>query len=283
MSFADYQSISGIGLRPQYYPSLLEGRGSELEFLEIVSENFTHSRGRPFQVLKKLRQNFPIAMHGVSLNIGSTDAVRIDYLRKLKSLMKEIEPILVSDHLCWTGAHQKNWYDLFPLPMTEETVKNCVEKIKQVQDFLGRQICLENISTYLRFQGDEMTEHEFMCEVSTRADCFLLFDVNNLYVNSVNHHFNAYEFIRQMPIDRIKQYHLAGHTKMKNFLFDTHDEDICEDVWDLYHYSIKTIGPRPTLIERDDNFPSLEKLVEEAELSKAIMLKAFNQRRRRNA
>jgi uncharacterized protein (UPF0276 family) len=263
----------GIGLRSAYYDQVLNGEAKELDFFETITENYFQTRGRPFHLMHKIRQDFPFVSHGVSLNIGSIDPLDPAYIHIFKNFIEQIEPEIVSDHLCWTGAHSKNWYDLYPLPHTEEALKHVVDKIKQLQDSIGRRFALENVSTYLRFKDDEMSEEDFLIEVLNRADCELLLDVNNVFVNAFNHGFDAESFIKKIPPERVRQYHLAGHTEYEDFLFDTHDHPIKDQVWKLYEFAISEIGARPTLIERDDNFPELAEVIDEAKRAKSIMLK----------
>jgi uncharacterized protein (UPF0276 family) len=254
---------SGIGLRPPHYSEVLSGR-SQVGWFEIISENFIDTEGKPLWVLEKVRENYRIGMHGVSLNIGSPDPVDFKYLAKIKNLMNRIEPSFVSDHLCWGGVEGRNWHDLLPVPMTEETKNHIVSKIQQVQDFLGRRLMLENISTYLRFKEDSIAEWDFVSAILEEADCLLLLDVNNVYVNSFNHGFDPKDYIRKIPAYRVVQYHLAGHTNLDTFLFDTHDHPIVDPVWDLFRFTVEEIGPRPFIVERDDHIPELVEVEAEA-------------------
>ncbi|PIR23000.1 MAG: hypothetical protein COV44_04565 [Deltaproteobacteria bacterium CG11_big_fil_rev_8_21_14_0_20_45_16] len=254
----------GVGLRPPHYKDILSNPSS-VDWCEVISENYMDTGGRPLSTLLKVREMLPIALHGVSLNIGSSDVLNRDYLKNLKLLVEGIEPFIVSDHLCWTGIEKRNWHDLLPLPMNESTVDSLVSRIDQVQETLGRRIALENISTYVRFQSDELDEADFIRLVVERADCDLLLDVNNVFVNSVNHNFDPYEYLKKMPADRVVQYHLAGHTDKGDFLFDTHDAEVSDPVWDLFQFTWNKIGARPFLIEWDDKIPEFERLVQEVE------------------
>lgn len=256
------QSYTGLGLRKDHYDHVLEAKPS-LGFFEVISDNFMRTEGRPLQILKRVRRDYPIALHGVALNIASTDPIDKSYLQALKALAEKIEPWIVSDHLCWTGAHSKNNFDLLPIPHTEEALRHIVERVDEVQNFLGQALTLENTSTYLRFKADEMSELEFLREILARTGAGLLLDINNVYVNSINHDFDACEFIRELPADSVKQFHLAGHTDMGEFLFDTHDREVSEPVWDLYKYSLKVLGSKPFIIERDDQIPTFEELLRE--------------------
>lgn len=258
----DLQYKAGLGFRTHYYPHLLS-REMDAPFFEIISENYMNSGGRPLAVLMNIRQDRPFAMHGVSLNIGSSDPINPAYLKKLKALDERVEAFVLSDHLCWTGAHSQNWHDLLPLPMTEASLQHICQRVQQVQETLGRQIALENISTYLKHKIDEMDEPTFVAEIAERSDSLILLDINNIYVNSKNHGFDPYQFLEKIPAKRVVQYHLAGHTDHGDFLFDTHDQAIKDEVWNLYRASLQLIGPRPTLIERDDNFPNPSELMAE--------------------
>ncbi|MDB5037244.1 MAG: hypothetical protein JWQ35_772 [Bacteriovoracaceae bacterium] len=275
------KSYSGIGLRHPHYSAVLAGE-SKVGWFEVISENFMDTEGRPLHILEKVRENFPIGTHGVSLNIGSPDPINLPYLKKLKALIKRIEPYVVSDHLCWGGTEGKNWHDLLPLPMTEHTIEHVVQKIKQVQDILGQRIALENISTYLLFKEDEMPEWEFTKRIIEEADCYLLLDVNNIYVNSFNHGFDAKNFVREIPAYRVVQYHLAGHSNLETFLFDTHDHEIIDPVWELFEFTVNQIGPRPFIIERDDHIPELNVIEAEARRAEQIIEKVIKPSRGRN-
>ena len=206
-------------------------------------------------------------MHGVSLSIGSTDPLNRDYLRQLKQLAVRVEPRWISDHLCWTGAHSKNMHDLLPLPYTEEAIQHVVSRVQRVQDFLGRRILLENVSSYLTYKQSTMTEWEFLREIAERADCLILFDVNNIYVSSVNHNFDPLDYLNAIPRERVQQIHLAGHRNLGTHIIDTHDEPIVDPVWELYRAAVRRFGNVSTMIERDDNIPPLEELL--AELGQA--------------
>ncbi len=265
--------LTGIGLRPPHYEKVLRGE-SKMQWFEVISENFIDSGGRPLWILEQVRRDYSIGMHGVSLNVGSSDSLNKNYLKKLNELIKKIDPMIVSDHLCWGGVKGRNWHDLLPLPMTQKFVKHISDRILRVQDVLGRRIALENISTYVRFKEDEMAEWDFVTEIAQRSDSFILLDINNIYVNSFNHNFNAKDFIDYIPQERVVQYHLAGHSDLQDFLFDTHDQDVGEPVWELLKYASQKIGPRPFVIERDDNIPELSFLETEA-LQAAAIQKSF--------
>lgn len=259
----------GLGLRAVHYADFLR-QPWRVDWLEIVSENFMVPGGRPMDWLEKLRARYPMAMHGVSLSIGSTDGVDRAYLDALKHLADRVDPLWVSDHLCWTGVQGRNAHDLLPLPYTEEALRLVAAHVAQVQDVLGRRIVLENVSSYLTYRSSTMTEWEFLRELSVRADCLLLLDVNNVHVSSVNHGFDAHDFLRALPADRIQQIHLAGHDDAGDCLIDTHDHPVAPAVWDLYVVACRRFGPVATMIERDDHIPPLAELVAELDTARAL-------------
>lgn len=256
----------GLGLRPQHFPDIL-GDDPEaakgVDWFEIISENFIGAGGPPLRNMMAVRERFPMAMHGVSLSIGSTDPLDTDYLRGLKDLADLVEPELISDHLCWTGVHGLNMHDLLPLPLTEESVAHVATRVMQVQDYLGRQFMLENTSTYVTFEEDEMSEWEFLSEICERADCNILLDVNNIYVSGFNHGFSMEAYLDGIPAERIRQIHLAGHEHNGDYIVDTHDEPVPGYVLDLYGKTIDRFGRVPTMIERDANIPPFAELVRE--------------------
>lgn len=264
----------GVGLRPAHYSHLLQNK-TEMDWLEVISENYLMPGGRPLAVLDKLREVYPLVMHGVSLSIGTSDPLNFDYLKKLKELEKRIQPAWVSDHLCWCGFGGHNAHDLLPLPYTEEVVSHVVERIKQVQDFLGRQIALENVSSYIQYRHSTMPEWEFLKEVSERADCGILLDINNIYVSGVNHHFSPEEYLQGVPANRVWQFHLAGHTNFGDYLLDTHDDFIIEAVWQLYAKALKRFGAISTLVEWDDKIPEFPVLEQEVLKAKQLCSKMF--------
>lgn len=266
----------GIGLRSQHYKEILATKPKEISWFEIISENYMVKGGPPLFYLDKIREFYPIVMHGVSLSIGSTDPLNLTYLKNLKELIKKIEPSFVSDHLCWTGINGINTHDLLPLPYTEATLQHVVNRVKQVQDFLGMQILLENPSSYIQFPEDEMPEWEFLREVANLSDCLLLLDINNIYVSSYNHKINALDYINAIPKNKVKQFHLAGHLKKDNYIIDTHSFPIIDDVWELYKVALEYFGIVPTLIERDANIPPLADLIAELKIAKDITTKITN-------
>ncbi len=273
MSFHSPFLGHGVGLRPKHYGAFLSGP-SPVEWVEAVSENFMAIGGRPVAVLEKVRQEIPVALHGVSLSIGSVDPLDNGYLRQLEQLIRRIQPAIVSDHFCW-GSHGGRYvHDLWPLPYTEEALRHVVARVVQVQDLLGRQILLENVSSYVAFRASEMTEWEFLAQVSERADCGILLDVNNVYVSGRNHGFEPEVYLRGLPPSRIGQIHLAGHSDHGKYLLDSHDGPAPDSVWSLYRTALSLFGRVSTLIEWDDRIPELDVLVTEsrnaAEIERAL-------------
>lgn len=259
----------GLGLRKEHYQSIIETQPS-IDWFEILSENYMIKGGKPLYYLDKIRQDYPMVMHGVSMSLGSVDPIDKDYLKQLKNLINRIEPKWISDHLCWTGMAHKNMHDLLPLPYTEEAVIHMAEKIMQVQDYLGQQMLIENLSSYITYKADNMTEWEFLSAVCEKADCYLLLDINNIYVSSYNHNFDPIEYLKGVNPERVWQHHLAGHTNDGNLILDTHDQDVIEPVWQLYQQAAQLFGPVSTMIERDGNIPPLEDVMTELEHAKAI-------------
>ncbi|MBL4818845.1 MAG: DUF692 domain-containing protein [Deltaproteobacteria bacterium] len=257
----------GVGLRPPHYPIFRNKTPDSVSFIEVISENFmnwhNHKITRPIQMLEQVRQDLPVIFHGVSMSIGSADDLNQDYLRELKNLIQKIQPAWISDHLCWTGVDNKNLHDLLPLPLTQGVLKHVTDKVRRVQDYLGQQILIENPSTYIEFKASDMTEWEFLKELCEKADCGLLLDVNNVYVNSVNHGFDPVEYLKSIPVSRIGQIHLAGHSNQGDYLIDTHDAPVCSEVWELFEWTTKNLGFFSTMIERDGNIPEWEVLEQE--------------------
>ncbi|MGO9133927.1 MAG: DUF692 domain-containing protein [Methylovirgula sp.] len=259
----------GLGLRPIYYPDILDAT-PPVDWFEIISENFMVPGGRPLAMLDRIRADYPIVMHGVSMSIGSTAPLDFDYLKSLKALAERVEPGWISDHLCWTGVHGINLHDLLPLPYTEEALNHVAERIRRVQDFLGRRIAIENVSSYVTFASSEMDEWTFVRELAERADCWLLLDINNIYVSAFNHDFDASAFLQAIKPERVIQMHLAGHSDCETHKIDTHDQPICDGVFALYAEAVSQLGPVSTMIERDDNFPPFSELLSELDHARAI-------------
>jgi uncharacterized protein (UPF0276 family) len=236
-----------------------------VDWIEAVSENFMGSGGRPLAVLEKIRADMPVVLHGVSLSIGASDPPDARYLRELADCCARIEPALVSDHLCWGRLAGRYAHDLWPLPYTEEALSHVIARVVHVQETLGRQILLENVSSYVEFRDSAMSESEFLARVAERADCGILLDVNNVYVSSRNHGFDAQAYIAALPSARVMQIHLAGHTDQGTYLLDSHDANVAPAVWDLYAFAVTVHGQVPTLIEWDDRIPALDVLVAESQ------------------
>ncbi len=259
----------GLGLRSQHYEYILKNQ-PEVDWFEILSENYMIDGGKPMYYLDAFIERYPLVMHGVSMSIGSTDELNRDYLKKLKKLIKRVQPKWISDHMCWTAANNVNSHDLLPLPYTEESITHLVNRINQVQDFLEQPILLENVSSYLTYQESQTTEWDFLNEITRRSGCLLLLDLNNIYVSSRNHGFDAKTFIDQIDPQSVQQFHLAGHSDFGTHVIDTHDHDVCQSVWDLYDYALDRFGAISTMIERDDNIPDFPELLAEMNQARQI-------------
>jgi uncharacterized protein (UPF0276 family) len=254
----------GVGLRRPHYAYVLENWPA-MDWFEVISENFMVAGGRPLQVLERVREHYPIVLHGVSMSLGSTDQLNRDYLRDLALLARRFEPAWVSDHLCWTGVGGHNLHDLIPLPYTEEAVRHVVGRIRQVQEILERRILVENVSSYMEFSVSTLNEWEFLAAVAEEADSGILLDINNIYVSAFNHRFDPLVYIEAIPVNRVAQFHLAGHSDHGAYLLDTHDHPVCEEVWSLYEYAVRRFGEVSTLIEWDDHIPQFAELAATAE------------------
>ena len=259
----------GLGLRTDHYDEILSSEPN-VDWFEIISENYMVSGGKPLYYLDQFKERYPLVMHGVSMTIGTTDPLNMDYLKVLKKLAARIQPSWISGHLCWTSNGGHNTHDLMPMPYNEESLTHVVSRVKRVQDYLGCQILLENASSYITYKESNMTEWDFLSEIAEEADCLLLLDVNNIYVSGFNHGFDPKTYIDRIPSERIWQIHLAGHENNQNYLIDTHDHPVIDDVWELYDYALSNIGAVSTMIERDDHIPPLAELV--AELDKARVI-----------
>lgn len=258
---------AGIGLRPGHYRDLLQSL-PKLGWLEVHSENYFGDGGAPLHYLERARNHYPVSLHGVGLSLGSTDALDTEHLESLKNLIARFDPLFVSDHLCWSSVDGIYLNDLLPLPYTEEALVHFSERVKRVQDYLGRELLIENPSSYLQYKHSTIDEAEFLAEVVARSGCGLLLDVNNVYVSAMNHGFDTQAYITNMPADAVREIHLAGHSVRElpegRVYIDTHDAPVAEPVWSLYDYTLKQIGQRPTLIEWDSSLPELEVLIDEA-------------------
>lgn len=259
----------GLGLRKQHYGDFLDGDAPvPVDFVEVISENFMVPGGRPLHILRQVRERYPVALHGVSMSVGSADGVDRDYLKRLRALVDEIEPMVVSDHLCWTRIEGFNAYDLLPLPYTEEALDVVCANIAIAQDILGRAMLIENPSSYVAFDDVPMSEWDFLDAMCARSGCGLLLDVNNIYVSGTNHGFDPRDYLAGVPANRIGQVHLAGHSRGSKLLIDTHDQPVPPPVWALYEEAVARIGPVPTMIERDDDIPPLAELLDELQIAR---------------
>ena len=267
----------GLGARTDHYEELLRPQ-PRVDWLEALTENYLVPGGKPLYYLERLRRDYPVVLHGVSLSIGSTDPLNLDYLAQLKDLAARIEPLWISDHLCWTGVAGRNLHDLMPLPYTEEAVAHVAGRVARVQDYLGRRILLENVSSYMTYRASGMAEWDFVAEIARRADCLILLDVNNAYVSSRNHEFNPVTYLDGIPPERVQQIHLAGHDDCGDYIIDTHDAPIVDPVWDLYAAAVQRFGPVPTMIERDDKIPPLAELIAELEHARRVARTALGER-----
>lgn len=277
MSSATQHAGFGLGLRVPHYEEIAAAPPCGVDWFEILTENFMVPGGRPLYWLDRIRASHPVVMHGVSLSIGSTDPLDRDYLVALKALAARVQPLWISDHLCWTGIASRNLHDLMPLPYTEEALAHVVARVQEVQDFLGRRLLLENVSSYVNYKASGMREWDFVAEVAHRADCHLLLDVNNIHVSAVNHGFDPLAYLDAIPADRVRQIHLAGHTDCGDYIVDTHDAPVVDAVWNLYAEAIRRFGPVPTMIERDDHIPPLAELVQELDHARRISAVALRQ------
>ena len=256
-------SLAGIGLRAAHYRHFLDGR-PRIGWLEVHSENYFGAGGYDLHVLEHVRRDYPLSLHGVGLSLGSADHLRGQHLAKLQRLVKRVEPLLVSEHLCWGAYGERHFNDLLPLPYTREALDLMVARVDEVQTALGRGILVENVSSYLQYRDAEIPELEFVAELARRSGCGILFDVNNLYVNAMNHGFDAFAALTALPAERIGEIHLAGHTRTEDCLIDDHGSRVINPVWELYAATLRRVGALPTLIEWDTNIPALEVLLDEA-------------------
>jgi uncharacterized protein len=261
---------AGIGLRSPHYRELLETL-PPLAFLEVHSENFFGEGGQPHWFLGQLRQHYALSLHGVGLSLGTTDELSLTHLTKLKNLIARYEPTMVSEHLCWGAVGGRHTNDLLPLPYTEEALTLMCRHVDQAQDFLGRKILVENVSSYLQFTHSTIPEWQFVAEVAKRTGCGILLDVNNIYVNSINHDFSAAEYLRTIPADAVQEIHLAGFDDNGQCLIDTHGKKVSDEVWKFYAEAIALIGKKPTLIEWDADIPSLDVLLGEAKQADQLL------------
>lgn len=266
----------GLGLRTDHYEDIVANPG-KVSWFEAISENYMVPGGSPLYWLDRIRRDYPMALHGVSMSIGSVDPLDMRYLGKLKVLINRVQPMWVSDHLCFTGLGGLNMHDLLPLPYTEEALDHIAERVMRVQDYLGRRLVIENASSYITYADSELTEWDFIAELTRRADCEILLDVNNVYVSAFNHEFDALTYLRAIPRARVRQFHLAGHLNKGTHLIDTHDHPIIADVWDLYAEAVRLFPGVPTMIERDADIPPYLELVAELDIARRIAAEAMRQ------
>ena len=270
---------AGIGLRAEHYHEVLN-RLPDIGWFEVHSENYFGDGGRPLHYLEKISEHYPLSLHGVGLSIGSSDALNIAHLDKLKRLISRFQPALVSEHLSWGSFGGRHFNDLFPMPYTSEALQHMVTQVAQVQDYLDKQILIENVSSYLQFDCSTIPEWEFITELASQSGCGILLDVNNIYVNSKNHSFNPYKFINAIPVELVQEIHLAGHT-VKQFedseiLIDTHNKRVTNDVWSLYESTARRFNQVPVLIEWDSDIPELDVLLGEANKAEQILQSTAN-------
>jgi uncharacterized protein (UPF0276 family) len=261
----------GLGLRPVYYQDILETK-PPVDWFEVISENFMVDGGSPIATLERIRADYPIVLHGVSMSIASAAPLDFAYLTALKSLADRFQPAFVSDHLCWRGVHGVNLHDLMPVPYTAEALDHVARRIGQVQDFLGRRIAIENVSSYVTFAESEMDEWTFMRALAERADCWLLLDVSNIFVSAFNHDFEPRQFIDTIDARRVVQFHLAGHAGRGTHKIDAHDEPVSPEVWALFAQAWRRFGPVSVMIEHDDKFPPFAELLAELDHARRIAI-----------
>jgi uncharacterized protein (UPF0276 family) len=272
----------GLGLRVDHYETILKDLPA-VDWFEALTENYLVPGGKPLHHLMRIREHYPMVMHGVSLSIGSAAPLDRVYLGELRALAQRVEPAWISDHLCWTGVGGKNLHDLMPLPYTDEALRHVVARVRAVQDILGRRILLENVSSYVSFRDSRMTEWDFLRTVAEEADCLILLDVNNIYVSSINHEFDPHDYLAAIPVERVQQMHLAGHENHSDYLIDTHDHPVSDPVWALYAAAVQRFGPVSTMIERDANIPPLGELQLELTAARSVAADALAARRLQRA
>ena len=259
----------GLGMRKPHYPDFIEGQ-IDVDFVDVISENFMVDGGQPRRILREVREHYPVALHGVSMSVGSAKPVDHAYLLRLRALVDEIDPLFVSDHLCWTGIDGFNSHDLLPLPYDEETLDIVAANVGRAQNTIGRMMLIENPSSYIAFGHSTMTEWEFLDRLCAKSGCGLLLDVNNVFVSASNHGFCAFAYLDGVPAHHVRQVHLAGHSQGEALLIDTHDQPVCASVWDLYAHLIGRLGPISTMIERDDDIPPIADLLGELDMARSL-------------
>jgi uncharacterized protein (UPF0276 family) len=259
----------GLGLRTDHYEALLEQR-SAVDWLEVITENYLVPGGKPLDYLRRLRERYPMVMHGVSMSIGGTDPIDWEYVSSVKTLADRLDVPWFSDHLCWTGVDHRNLHDLLPLPYNDDTVTHVARRIREVQDFVGRRMLIENLSSYVTYRASVLKEWEFLSAVAEEADCGILLDINNIYVSAFNHGFEAATYVDAIDPKRVYQFHLAGHLDAGDHIIDTHDHDVADPVWTLYQRALRRFGPVSTMIERDADIPPLASLVAELDHARRL-------------
>lgn len=260
----------GVGLRSCHYDYILRNK-PKVPWFEVLTDNYLVAGGPQLAFLDAIRADYPVAMHGVGMSLGSTDPINWDYFKKLKNLMKRLNPSFISDHLCWISIEGTYLHDLLPLPYNDEAIDHVVQRIKQIQDFLETHILIENVSSYLEYNLSTMPEWQFVNAIAEFADCYILLDVNNVYVSATNHHYDPSEYIQNINASRVKQYHLAGYANKEKYLFDTHSEKVQPPVWALYQKTLRKVGIKPTLIEWDGEIPKFTALMDEANKANKVM------------
>lgn len=260
----------GLGLRTSHYTHI-ESQLPPIPWFEVLSDNYLSLSGPSFYHLEKIRAHYPITLHGVGMSLGSTDPLNFDYLKKLKTLIQHTKPLLVSDHLSWTSLNGQYFHELLPLPYTEEAILHTANRIQQVQDFLGQQIMIENVSNYLQYKHSILPEWEFLQAVADTANCLILLDINNIYVSAYNNHFSPEKYIENLSAQRVTQFHLAGFTNHGDYLLDTHGETIHDPVLNLYQLALKKFGPLAAIVEWDNNVPDFLTLQNEAQRAQKVM------------
>ncbi len=259
----------GLGLRPSHYTDILAQRPA-VDWFEALTENYLVPGGKPLYFLEQVRAHYPVVLHGVSLSIGASTPLNTDYLKQVMALAERIDAAWISDHLCWTGENGINLHDLMPLPYTEETLRHVAARVSQAQDILGRQLLLENVSSYVTYRDSQLTEWEFLSAIAEAADCLILLDINNIHVSAFNHGFDPHDYLNGIPVSRVRQFHLAGHQNHGDYIIDTHDQPVIDAVWELYAAALRRFGPVSTMIERDDNIPPLAGLLDELDQARRI-------------
>ncbi|OUS26001.1 hypothetical protein A9Q99_19685 [Gammaproteobacteria bacterium 45_16_T64] len=266
-------SGAGLGLRSNHYQHILDSK-PDVPWFELLSDNYMSGGGLPIARAEAIRDLYPVTLHGVGMSLGSIDPLNLEYMKRLKLLVDRLEPVYVSDHIAWVSVDGKYTHDLLPLPYTLESKQVVVDRISQAQELLGRQILVENPSSYLAFNFSDMDEQVFLTEVVAESGCGILLDVNNVYVSSMNHGFSAEAYLMGLPKERVKEIHLAGYEQKGSYLFDTHGHRVHQPVWELYQKTLELFGAVPTLVEWDTDVPEFEVLQGEAQKAQFYLDKA---------